>query len=116
MKYQIVEGYQTTKPLEVDTISSNYTVYLRKNIHTVPNVDFEGKPTEGTHWQYEEAKLSKADYAAYLAQMESLVTEQFMQAFSDLQADQELQDISRQLDTETIMQAISDVQADIALM
>ena len=59
------EGYQEERPLEVDTESSPTTVYLRKNIEEVPNVDPEGGETEGTHWRYDEAELTPEEYREY---------------------------------------------------
>lgn len=61
MQYVRVESYSETRPLEVDTESSQTAVYLRKNIDTVPNE--EG---EGTHWIYDELKLKKEQYQNYL--------------------------------------------------
>ena len=61
MQYVRVESYSETRPLEVDTESSKTAVYLRKNIDKVPNE--EG---EGTHWIYDELKLTKEQYQNYL--------------------------------------------------
>ena len=61
MEWKSVEGY--TLPEEVDTKSSPSTVYLHRNIEEVPNVDSEGNETEGVHWKYDEAQISKEDFA-----------------------------------------------------
>lgn len=63
--WNTVEGYQPTRPLEIDTTSSPTTVYLRRNIEEVPNVDPMGEPAEGTHWRYEEAQLTLDEYWEY---------------------------------------------------
>ncbi len=61
MQYVRVESFSETRPLEVDTTSSQTAVYLRKNIETIPNE--EG---EGTHWIFDELKLTKEQYQNYL--------------------------------------------------
>lgn len=58
MRYETVESYSQTRPLEVDTVSSKTTVYIRRNIREVANE--EGA---GTHWKMEEAKITKEEYA-----------------------------------------------------
>lgn len=63
MEWKQVEGYQPERPKEVDAESSPTTVYLRRDIESVPNVE-DGVETEGTHWQYEEAQLTKEEFAA----------------------------------------------------
>lgn len=59
MQYETVESYAQEKPLEVDTISSKVTVYLRRNIRKVANT--EGG---GSHWKMEEARISREEYQA----------------------------------------------------
>ena len=59
MEWKHVEGYQTSRPKEVDLESSPTTAYMRKNIKEVPN---EG---EGTHWEYDEIQMPREDFAAY---------------------------------------------------
>ncbi len=61
MQYVRVESFSETRPLEIDTTSSQTAVYLRKNIETIPNE--EG---EGTHWIFDELKLTKEQYQNYL--------------------------------------------------
>lgn len=70
MEYKTVEGYQSERPFEIDEISSKTTVYLRRNIEEVPNIDTDGNPSEGTHWRYEEAQLTKEEYKIYSGLME----------------------------------------------
>lgn len=70
MEYKIVEGFQPERPLEIDETSSRTTVYLRRNIEEVPNMDADGNPSEGTHWRYEEAQLTKEEYKIYSGLME----------------------------------------------
>lgn len=65
MEWKQIEGYQSEKPAEVDTASSPTTVYLRRNITAVPNVDMDGKATEGTHWRYEETQMPQDEYKDY---------------------------------------------------
>lgn len=58
-----VTGCQPQKPLEVDTVSSPTTVYLRKNINQTEISSEEGS---GRMWEYEEAQLTKEEYEEYL--------------------------------------------------
>lgn len=55
-----------TYPVIVDETSSPTTVYIRKDIVPVERIDGDGSTR--TVYQYQEAKLSKADYAIYLAE------------------------------------------------
>lgn len=50
----------TVKPLEIDDTSSQTVTYLHKNI--VEKTDDEGN----TYYEYEEIKMTKAEYQAYL--------------------------------------------------
>lgn len=52
-----------SKPLTIDTISSNYVVYIRKNIQYVEAVEGTNG-TNGTpaHYEYDEAIIDKKDY------------------------------------------------------
>lgn len=58
------KSHSTTKPIELDTQSSPTTVYFRKNVVEIEIEDEEGK--KYTEYEYDEAKLSKVDYAIYL--------------------------------------------------
>lgn len=70
MNYRTVEGFQPDKPKELDTESSSTTVYIRRNIQQIPNTDMNGDITDGFHWQYEEAQLTKDEYKIYYSLME----------------------------------------------
>ena len=59
-----VTGSQSEKPLEVDTISSNSTVYMRRNIKEV-EVENEVSGEKVTMWQYEERQLTPQEYTLY---------------------------------------------------
>lgn len=52
-----------SKPLTIDTTSSNYVVYVRKNIQYVEAVE-GADGTNGTpaHYEYDEAIVDKKDY------------------------------------------------------
>lgn len=52
-----------SKPLTIDTTSSNYVVYIRKNIQYVEAVE-RTDGTNGTpaHYEYDEAIIDKKDY------------------------------------------------------
>ena len=63
----------TERPSEVDSSSSEKTVYLRRNIRTEVRENEQG--TETTMYVYEEAKLSRNDYLIYLAEKNDANTE-----------------------------------------
>ena len=52
------------QPNELDTISSQTTVYLRKNIVEKTTTDENGD--KSTYYEYDECKLTKTEYQAYL--------------------------------------------------
>ena len=59
-----VTGSQSEKPLEVDAVSSESTVYLRRNIKEV-EIENEVSGEKVTMWQYEERQLTPQEYTLY---------------------------------------------------
>lgn len=84
LEFKTVEGYQETKPLELDFVSAPNRVYIRKNITVVPNRDMEGREAEGTHWKYDEVMLTTEEYQQYLGEVQSPSMELIMQRLEDL--------------------------------
>ena len=81
--YKTVESMQSDKPLEIDTQSSD-TVYQRKNIRLVAASGTEGETDyKPKHWEYEERKLSRSEYAQYVVSMEQA---EVINAHSDQEA------------------------------
>ena len=69
MKLNFIKSQSSVKPDLVDTTSSKVVVYLRQNI--VENIkadEMSGKET--VFYEYEEAKLTKAEYKEYLKELE----------------------------------------------
>ena len=62
MEITYYKARSTERPLELDTTSSINGVYLRKNIQEVTVQTQEGTQTE---YEYDEAYLTKSEYAAY---------------------------------------------------
>lgn len=57
-----VRGSQESKPQEIDTTSSQYYIYVRKNIKEVHEEgDDYNPPFDG--WEYEEAKILNDEWA-----------------------------------------------------
>ena len=72
--WKIVQGSQAEMPLELDTTSSDFFVYQRRNIERMIAEDLDGKIYE--FWQYEERKLTKEEYAAiHVAELEDELTQ-----------------------------------------
>ena len=69
MKLNYIKSQSSVKPDLVDTTSSKVVVYLRKNIVENKKTDeMSGKET--VFYEYEEAKLTKAEYKEYLKELE----------------------------------------------
>lgn len=60
-----------SKPVEVDTASSAYTVYIRKNIEAVQKEDPQNEGSTYTAYEYDEAKLTQQEYLVYLSDQAS---------------------------------------------
>ena len=68
MRLNYEKAYSDTEPDLVDTTSSKSTVYIRHNV-----VKHTTKTDSGntiTSYEYEEAKLTKAEYQEYLKELE----------------------------------------------
>ena len=69
MKLKYVKSQSSVKPDLVDTISSKVVVYLRQNIvENIKTDEISGEKT--VFYEYEEAKLTKAEYQEYLKELE----------------------------------------------
>lgn len=58
-KFETVIGSQTEKPAEIDTTSSEYVVYIRRNIKEYHSKD---QGVEFNGWKYEECIVPNNDY------------------------------------------------------
>ena len=67
MNLYFKKSQSTVKPELVDTTSSKKVVYIRRNI-----VETVVKDT--TYYEYDEAKLTKLEYAEYLKELEATDT------------------------------------------
>ena len=70
-----VKSQSSIKPELIDTTSSKTTVYLRQNIVEVEKTN-ESDNTLTTFYEYEEAKLTKAEYQEYLKELEIIDIQQ----------------------------------------
>ena len=69
MKLNFIKSQSSVKPDLVDTTSSKVVVYLRQNI--VENIKTDEMSGEETvFYEYDEAKLTKAEYQEYLKELE----------------------------------------------
>lgn len=62
------QSQSAIKPKLIDTTSSKTTVYLRKNITERQRTD-ENTGETTTYYEYEEAKMTKAEYEEYKMQL-----------------------------------------------
>ena len=69
MKLNFIKSQSSVKPDLLDTTSSKVVVYLRQNIVENKKTD-EMSGEETIFYEYEEAKLTKAEYQEYLKQLE----------------------------------------------
>lgn len=67
MKIYFKKSQSTVRPELIDTTSSKKVVYIRQNI-------VETVVDETTVYEYDEAKLTKAEYAEYLKELEATDT------------------------------------------
>ena len=69
MKLNYVKSQSSVKPDLIDTTSSKVVVYLRQNIvEKIKTSEMSGEET--VFYEYEEAKLTKAEYQEYLKELE----------------------------------------------
>ena len=69
MKLNYVKSQSSVKPDLIDTTSSKVVVYLRQNIvENIKTDEMYGE--EAVFYEYEEAKLTKAEYQEYLKELE----------------------------------------------
>ena len=71
-----------TKPSELDTTTSSFVVYERRDIHQETYHD-ETSDTDIAQWVYDERTMTKNEYS----QLSSPVTQLVMQNLSDIEAD-----------------------------
>ena len=69
MRLNYIKSQSSVKPELVDTTSSKTTVYIRKNIVENKKTD-EMSGEQIVFYEYEEAKLTKAEYQEYLKELE----------------------------------------------
>lgn len=75
MKLNYVKSQSSVKPDLVDTTSSKVVVYLRQNIvENIKTDEMSGKET--VFYEYDEAKLTKAEYQEYLKELEIIDIQQ----------------------------------------
>lgn len=86
MNLYFKKSQSTVKPELVDTTSSKKVVYIRQNI-------VEVRKDDTTFYEYDEAKLTKAEYQEYLKELEATDT---LEVVENLKA--ENQTLSEQVD------------------
>ena len=75
MKLNYIKSQSSVKPDLVDTTSSKVVVYLRQNIvENIKTDETSGKET--VFYEYEECKLTKAEYQEYLKELEIIDIQQ----------------------------------------
>ena len=75
MRLNFIKSQSSVKPDLVDTTSSKVVVYLRQNIvENIKTDEMSGKET--VFYEYEEAKLTKAEYQEYLKELEIIDIQQ----------------------------------------
>lgn len=69
MEIHYVKSESLNKPELIDDYSSNHVTYIRKNV-VQKQVEDEMTGESHTVYEYDEAKLTKADYAKYLIEQQ----------------------------------------------
>lgn len=62
--WKLTENSNSEKPLEIDEVSSQTVVYVRKDFKEIPILDEEGEEI-GTKWQYMENTIPNTDWETY---------------------------------------------------
>ena len=75
MKLNYIKSQSSVKPDLIDTTSSKVVVYLRQNIVENKKTD-EISGEETVFYEYEEAKLTTAEYQEYLKELEIIDIQQ----------------------------------------
>ena len=75
MKLNFIKSQSSVKPDLIDITSSKSTVYVRQNIVENKKID-EMSGEETVFYEYEEAKLTKAEYQEYLKELEIIDIQQ----------------------------------------
>ena len=75
MRLNFIKSQSSVKPDLIDTTSSKTTVYIRKNIvENIKTDEMSGE--ESVFYEYEEDKLTKAEYQEYLKELEIIDIQQ----------------------------------------
>ena len=69
MKLEFIKSSSSVKPELIDTTSSKKVVYIHQNI-------IKKQMYDTTFYEYEEAKLTKAEYQEYLKELEIIDIQQ----------------------------------------
>ena len=75
MVLNYIKSQSSIRPELVDSSSSKKVVYLRQNIVEVTTID-ELSGEDEIYYEYEEAKLTKAEYKDYLNELEAVDVQQ----------------------------------------
>lgn len=70
-----IKSQSSISPELIDTTSSKKVVYLRKNVITKTETN-EMSGEKRTYYEYDEAKLTKTEYAQYLKELEIIDIQQ----------------------------------------
>lgn len=81
-KFETVRGTQSEKPAEIDTTSSQYVVYIRKDIEAFEEMDSEGNQTKG--WKYKECVVPNNNYIVDILAEQKETNEAIMLGMCDL--------------------------------
>lgn len=80
--FNTVIGTQTEKPAEIDTTSSQYVVYIRKDIEKYEHTDDQGVTVKG--WKYKECVVPNNEYLVEKMTEQKETTEALMLGLCDL--------------------------------
>ena len=107
MKLNYIKSQSSVKPDLVDTTSSKVVVYLRQNIvENIKTGEMSGEET--VFYDYEEAKLTKAEYQEYLKELNGSDT---LQTIEDLKAENQSSNEQVSMLTECLLEMSEAVYA-----
>lgn len=94
MKLNYIKSQSSVHPTLIDTTSSKKYVYLRQNVVEKQTENIDGEIY--TYYEYDETKLTKAEYEQYLIEMNSTET---LESIENIKVDNQM--LIEQVDTLT---------------
>lgn len=108
MEWITREGTQEARPEDLDTTSSETTVYFRRNQHQNEEADEQQEGSTVKKWVYEEAEMSREEYNRQQSDLSSPLAKAILQANNELIAKNELLQIEIEMLLDLLTPAVTE--------